>query len=86
MLRSSKPDHAGADARPTGLIRGGDIEECVTGAFFLEENAHRAYLSCTLGQPQWIEPQIANAAAEELIRTRGPMRRVWAMVEVEGVE
>ncbi len=68
-----------------GVVTGGDIEECVTGAFFLEENAHRAYLSCTLGQPKWIDPQMAQDAAAELIRTRGPMRRVWAMVEVEGV-
>ena len=68
------------------VVTGGDIEDCVTGAFFLEENAHRAYLSCTLGKPQWIAPQMAQDAAEELIRTRGPMRRVWAMVDVEGVE
>jgi hypothetical protein len=40
--------------------------------------------SCTLGKPQWIDPQLAQDAAAELIRTRGPMRRVWAMVEVEG--
>ena len=69
-----------------GVVTGGDIEESVTGAFFLEENAHRAYLSCTLGKPKWIDPEVANDAAAELIRTRGPMRRVWAMVEIEGVE
>ena len=69
-----------------GVVTGIDIEDCVTGAFFLEENAHRAYLSCTLGKPLWIDAQVAKDAAAELIRTRGPMRRVWAMVEVEGVE
>ncbi len=67
-----------------GVVTGEDIEACVAGAFFLEENAHRAYLSCTLGKPQWIDPQLAQDAAAELIRSRGPMRRVWAMVEVEG--
>ena len=67
-------------------VTGGDIEESVTGAFFLEENAHRAYLSCTLGKPKWIDPEVASDAAAELIRTRGPMRRVWAMVDIEGVE
>ena len=30
--------------------------------------------------------QMAQDAGAELIRSRGPMRRVWAMVEVEGVE
>ena len=68
-----------------GVVTGSDIADCVTGAFFLEENAHRAYLACTLGKPQWIDPQMAQDAAAELIRSRGPMRRVWAMVEVEGV-
>lgn len=67
------------------VVTGCDLEDCVAGAFFLEENAHRAYLSCTLGKPQWIEPQLAQDAAAELIRSRGPMRRVWAMVEIEGV-
>jgi ribulose-5-phosphate 4-epimerase/fuculose-1-phosphate aldolase len=69
-----------------GVVTGGDVEETVTGAFFLEENAHRAYLSCTLGQPQWIAPELAEAARQELIKSRGPFRRVWAMVEIEGVE
>ena len=69
-----------------GVVTGGDIEESVTGAFFLEENAHRAYLSCTLGKPQWIAPELAESARQELIKSRGPFRRVWAMVEIEGVE
>ena len=69
-----------------GVVTGGDVEEAVTGAFFLEENAHRAYLSCTLGQPQWMDPELAEAARQELIKSRGPFRRVWAMVEIEGVE
>ncbi len=41
--------------------------------------------SCTLGQPQWMDDALAKSAAEALIRSRGPMRRVWAMVEVEGM-
>jgi ribulose-5-phosphate 4-epimerase/fuculose-1-phosphate aldolase len=79
--------HRAALMRAHGsVVTGGDVAECVTGAFFLEENAHRAYLSCTLGEPQWMDDAMAQAAAVELIRSRGPMRRVWAMVEVEGAE
>jgi len=79
--------HRAALMRAHGsVVTGGDVEECVTGAFFLEENAHRAYLACTLGQPIWMDETMAKAAAEELIRSRGPIRRVWAMVEVEGLE
>lgn len=79
--------HRAALMRAHGsVVTGGDVEECVSGAFFLEENAHRAYLACTLGKPIWIDEAMAKAAAEELKRSRGPIRRVWAMVEVEGKE
>jgi len=69
-----------------GVVTGAAIDESVTAAFFLEENAHRAYLSCTLGKPQWIEPGLAEAARQELLKSRGPFKRVWAMVEIEGAE
>lgn len=86
-LATALGPHRAALMRAHGsVVTGGDVEECVTGAFFLEENAHRAYLACTLGQPIWMDEAMAKAAAEELIRSRGPIRRVWAMVEVEGVE
>ncbi|OGA52298.1 MAG: hypothetical protein A3F74_12965 [Betaproteobacteria bacterium RIFCSPLOWO2_12_FULL_62_58] len=47
----------------------------------LEENAHRAYVSCALGKPVWLDDQTAAEAGEELLKTRGPFRRIWALVE-----
>ena len=67
-------------------ITGPNIEDMVAAAFLFEENAHRAILSASLGKPQWIDAATAAEAGAELIKGRGPFRRVWAMVEMEDEE
>jgi len=64
-------------------VTGASVEECVGGAFLFEENAHRACISATLGGPVWLDDEIAAATNAELMKTRGPFRRVWALVEAE---
>ena len=64
-------------------ITGESVEDAVGGAFLFEENAHRACISATLGKPLWIDGETAAAAGAELLASRGPFRRVWAMVESE---
>jgi len=67
-------------------VTGASVEEVVASAFLFEENAHRACISATLGTPAWIDEKLAAEAGAELIETRGPFRRVWALVEAEDVE
>jgi ribulose-5-phosphate 4-epimerase/fuculose-1-phosphate aldolase len=67
-------------------IPGVNIPEAVTGAFLLEENARRAWIAASMGKPVWIDEETAADAGAELIRTRGPFRRVWALVESESAE
>ena len=68
--------------RAHGVVAtGADVEEVVAAAFLLEENAHRAYVSCALGGPAWLDEKTVAEAGDELLRSRGPFRRVWAMVE-----
>ncbi len=62
-------------------ITGASVEEAVGGAFLFEENAHRACVSAQLGKPVWIEEKMAADAGAELLKSRGPFRRVWALVE-----
>jgi ribulose-5-phosphate 4-epimerase/fuculose-1-phosphate aldolase len=64
-------------------ITGADVQEAVAAAFLFEENAHRAYLSAALGGPVWLAEDTAASAGAELIQSRGPFRRVWALVESE---
>src|SRR5687768_17000292 len=67
-------------------ITGASVEEAVGGAFLFEENAHRACISATLGKPVWIDDRTAASAGAELLESRGPFRRVWALVESEDEE
>ena len=67
-------------------ITGASVEEAVGGAFLFEENARRACISAGLGKPVWMDEQTAADAGAELLKSRGPFRRVWAMVEAEDAE
>ena len=62
-------------------VTGPSIEDTVSAAFLFEENAHRASICATLGEPLWLDEQTAREAGEELLANRGPFRRVWALVE-----
>jgi ribulose-5-phosphate 4-epimerase/fuculose-1-phosphate aldolase len=73
--------------RAHGVVAtGADVEEAVAAAFLVEENAHRAYVSCAMGKPVWLDEPTIAAAGEELLASRGPFRRVWAMVESDAEE
>ena len=64
-------------------IVGASVEEAVGGAFLFEENARRACISARLGGPKWIDDATAAEAGRELLKSRGPFMRVWALVESE---
>lgn len=64
-------------------VTGASVAECVAGAFLLEENAHRAWIAATMGKPLWLDDATAADAGNELLKSRGPFRRVWALVEAE---
>lgn len=68
--------------RAHGVVTtGADVEEAVAGAFLIEENARRAYISCAMGKPVWLDDASVAACAEEFKVSRGAFRRVWSMVE-----
>lgn len=67
-------------------VTGESIEETVAGAFLFEENARRAWIAAGLGKPAWLDRRTAAAASRELLVSRSPVRRVWALVESEAAE
>lgn len=76
--------HRGVLLRAHGAaITGESVEDAVAGTFLFEENAQRACISAALGGPRWLDAATAASAGAELIRSRGPFRRVWALVEAE---
>lgn len=79
--------HRAVQLRAHGAaITGAGVEEAVAGAFLFEENAQRACLSAGLGKPVWLDERTAADAGSELLKSRGPFRRVWALVEAEDSE
>jgi ribulose-5-phosphate 4-epimerase/fuculose-1-phosphate aldolase len=67
-------------------ITGASVEECVGGTFLFEENARRAHAAASMGRPVWIDDQLAADAGGELLKSRGPFKRVWALVESDSEE
>jgi ribulose-5-phosphate 4-epimerase/fuculose-1-phosphate aldolase len=73
--------------RAHGVVTtGADVEEAVAAAFLIEENARRAYISCAMGKPVWLDDATVAACAEEFRASRGAFRRVWSMVESDAEE
>jgi ribulose-5-phosphate 4-epimerase/fuculose-1-phosphate aldolase len=67
-------------------ITGATVEECVGGTFLFEENARRAHAAASMGKPLWIDDELAANAGGELLKSRGPFKRVWALVESDSEE
>jgi ribulose-5-phosphate 4-epimerase/fuculose-1-phosphate aldolase len=86
LARALGPHRAVLMRAHGATITGSSVEEAVGGAFLFEENAHRACVSAGLGKPIWLDEQTATDAGTELLRTRGPFRRVWALVESDAEE
>ena len=68
------------------VVTGKDIEEMVAASFILEDNAHRSWTSAALGGPVPLEPDVMVEVAEELLKSGGPYRRIWALCESEAKE
>jgi ribulose-5-phosphate 4-epimerase/fuculose-1-phosphate aldolase len=83
-LARSLGTHRAVLMRAHGVaVTGANVTETVTGAFLLEENARRAWIAASMGEPAWLDAATAADAGAELIKSRGPFRRVWALVESE---
>jgi len=67
-------------------VTGASVEDSVASAFLFEENARRASISAGINQPVWIDDDLAAACGTELLQSRGPLKRVWALVEAEDEE
>lgn len=83
LARALGPHRAVLMRAHGAAITGASVEEAVGGAFLFEENAHRACVSAGLGKPVWLDDATAADAGAELLKSRGPFKRVWALVESE---
>ncbi|RPF97529.1 MAG: hypothetical protein CBC23_009910 [Rhodospirillaceae bacterium TMED63] len=73
--------------RAHGIVgTGPDTEEMTTGVYFMEDNARRTAIAASMGDYETLgEEEMAEISAE-LLKTRGPIGRVWALAEIEAQE
>ena len=51
--------------------------------FILEDNAHRTWISATMGEAEYLSDEAMAEIEPELLKTRGPYGRIWALCEDE---
>jgi ribulose-5-phosphate 4-epimerase/fuculose-1-phosphate aldolase len=68
------------------VVTGPDIEEMTAGVYFMEDNAKRTAIAASMGKYEVLGEEEMEEIAEELLRTRGPVGRVWALAEMEAAE
>jgi len=83
-LAATLGPHRAAIMKAHGVaITGGSVEEMVAGAFLLEENARRSWVSASMGQVEYLNAELLAEIEEEMLKSGGPIRRVWQLCESE---
>ena len=57
-----------------------------TCVFFMEANARRTAIAASMGDYEVLGEAEIEEIAQELLRTRGPIGRGWALAEMEAAE
>lgn len=65
------------------VVTGRDVEEMVAVAFLLEDNAYRTWISASMGNTEYLNDETAAEIEQELLKSRGPFRRIWTLCESE---
>ncbi len=81
-LAQTLGSHRAAILKAHGIVAvGQDIEEMLAVTYILEDNAHRTWVSAAMGKVEYLSDEAMAEIEPELIKTRGPYRRIWAMCE-----
>ena len=74
--------HRAAIMKAHGVVTvGQDIEEMLAVTYILEDNAHRTFISASMGKVEYLSDDAMAEIEPELLKNRGPFRRIWAMCE-----
>lgn len=68
------------------VVTGGDVEEMVAGTFILEDNAHRAWISASMGELQFLDENIMAEIEADILKSKGAFRRIWALCEEDAAK
>jgi len=83
-LAESLGDHRAALMKAHGVVVvGADIIEMVGTAFILEDNAKRTWTSAAIGNVEYLHDDVMREIEAEILKSRGPFRRIWTLCESE---
>jgi len=68
------------------VVTGPDIEEMTAGVYFMEDNAKRTAIAASMGEYEVLGKEERAEIAEELLRSRTPINRVWALAKMEAAD
>jgi ribulose-5-phosphate 4-epimerase/fuculose-1-phosphate aldolase len=86
-LAATLGTHRAAIIKAHGVVVvGQDVEEMLAVAFILDDNAHRTWVSAAMGNVEYLTDEVMAEVEPELLKTRGPFRRIWAMCECHAQE
>jgi len=64
-------------------VAGSDVEEMLSWAFILEENARRTWISAAVGEVEFLDDELMEEIESEMLASRGPIKRIWSLCEAE---
>ena len=81
-LAQTLGSHRAAILKAHGIVAvGQDVEEMLAVTYILEDNAHRTWVTASMGKVEYLSDESMAEIEPELIKTRGPFKRIWAMCE-----
>jgi len=74
--------HRAAIMKAHGIVVvGRDVEEMFAGTYILDDNAHRTWISASMGEVEFLTDEVMAEVEAEMLATRGPFGRIWSMCE-----
>jgi len=68
------------------VVTGDTVEEMFAGVFILEDNARRTWVAASMGKVDYISDEALAEIEAEILKTRGPLRRIWSLCEEHNLQ
>jgi ribulose-5-phosphate 4-epimerase/fuculose-1-phosphate aldolase len=68
------------------VIVGQDVEEMLAATYILEDNAHRTWITASMGEVEYLSDEAMAEIEAEILKSKGPFRRIWALCECHSQE
>jgi ribulose-5-phosphate 4-epimerase/fuculose-1-phosphate aldolase len=86
-LAKTLAHHRAAIMKGHGIvIAAADVMEMMAATYILEDNAHRTWISATMGNVEYLTDAAMAEIEAEIYRSKGPFRRIWSMCEAHSKE